>query len=419
MDIRLMAKGLKGEVKVPSSKSAAHRAVIAAAIANGESKIYDVTMCDDIIATVGAVNALGCEANVEGDTITVKGIENPSKEAVIDCKESGSTVRFMIPLAAAYGTKALFNGSGRLPQRPLDDIITALSECGISFKRLGKDYLPLEATGCLNGNRVNIAGNVSSQYLTGLLFASAVKGGSVKLTTRLESSAYVDMTCQMIERFGGKVDIENGLYNLSGGLSARDIKVEGDWSAAAFFFEAAALGSEIELIGLDPQSKQADKACVDIFSRMGVDIKFEDGKYRLRPAKRLVATDMDASGCPDLVPAVAVAMAFAEGTSTIYNAGRLRIKESDRLKAVADGLAALGIKTELAKDKITIFGGQGHGGTVDSVNDHRIAMAFACATSAVGDEIIIKDAHSVSKSYPDFFEVFSSLGGKAYVINNG
>lgn len=419
MDVKLIGCLLAGEVKVPSSKSAAHRAVIAAAIAKGKSKITDVTMCDDIIATLGAVSALGCETVADGSSITLTGIEKPAKKAIIDCKESGSTARFMIPLAAAYGTKATFIGSGRLPQRPLDDIITALSERGISFSRKSSDYLPLDICGQIQGDRVNIAGNVSSQYLTGLLFASAVNGGSVALTTRLESSPYVDMTCQMIEKFGGSVDKTDGVYTLSGKLKARDIAVEGDWSAAAFFFEAAALGSTVDLVGLDPESMQADKACIDIFGRMGVGINYADVKYKLRPASRLTATDMDASECPDLVPAVAVAMGFAEGKSVIYNARRLRIKESDRLKAVADGLAALGIKTELEEDKITIYGGKGHGGTVDSVNDHRIAMAFACAVSAINDEIIIKDAHSVSKSYPDFFEVLGKLGGKAYVINNG
>jgi len=418
MDIRLQANILKGSVKVPSSKSAAHRAVIAGALSKGKSAIKGVTMCDDIVATIGAVESLGATVDIIGDTVTVAGIEAPATKAIIDCKESGSTLRFMIPIATAFGTNATFIGSGRLPKRPLDDIITALSHCGVTFNRLSTDYLPLETSGRTAQKQVNIAGNVSSQYLTGLLFASAIKGGNVALTTTLESSAYIDMTCQMIEKFGGKVDVNNGVYTLSGSLSARQLEVEGDWSAAAFFFEAAALGSKIEIEGLDLLSKQADKTCIDIFSKMGVKIEYSDGKYRLAPPTKLVATDMDASQCPDLVPAVAVAMGFAEGVSTIYNAKRLRIKESDRLKAVADGLAALGIKTKLEDDKITIFGGKGHSGTVDSVNDHRIAMAFACACCAVKSEIIIKDAHSVSKSYPDFFDVFNRLGGKVDVINN-
>ncbi|MBQ2704501.1 MAG: 3-phosphoshikimate 1-carboxyvinyltransferase [Clostridia bacterium] len=418
MDVRLQAKKLNGLVKVPSSKSAAHRAVIAGALSKGESVIKGVTMCDDIVATIDAVKSLGAKVNLSGNTVAVTGIDIPATKTTIDCKESGSTIRFMIPLAAAFGTNATFIGSGRLPMRPLDDIITALTECGVTFNRLGKYYLPLEIKGKTAQKQVNIAGNVSSQYLTGLLFASAISGGSVALTTSLESSAYIDMTCQMIEKFGGKVDINDGVYSLSGNLSAREVEVEGDWSAASFFFEAAALGSEIEIIGLDPSSKQADKVCIDIFGKMGVGISFKDGKYHLVPPKKLVATDMDASQCPDLVPAVAVAMGFAEGRSVIYNARRLRIKESDRLKAVADGLEALGIKTKLEDDKITIFGGVGHGGTVDSVNDHRIAMAFACACNAVNDEITIKDAHSVSKSYPDFYDVFSGLGGKVDVINN-
>ncbi len=418
MDIKLTCGMLKGEVKVPSSKSAAHRAVIAAAIAKGKSRITNVTMCDDIIATLNAVSALGGKVAQDAEGITITGIAAPAPSAVIDCCESGSTLRFMIPIAAAYGTNTRFIGKGRLPQRPIDDIIDALTPAGISFARTDKDYLPLDVIGKLENKEIYIAGNVSSQYLTGLLFARSIAGGKILLTTNLESSGYVDMTCQMIEKFGGKVEIENNRYSLSGTLCPTDIYVEGDWSAAAFFFEAAALGGSVSLIGLDPQSAQADKACLDIFGKMGVGIRYIDGVYHLSPAEQLTATDMDASQCPDLVPAVAVAMAFAKGTSTIYNAGRLRIKESDRLEAVANGLKALGIETKLENDKITIFGGKGHGGTVDSVNDHRIAMAFACAASAVEGDIIIKGAHTVSKSYPDFFKVFNLLGGKSDVIDN-
>ncbi len=418
MDIRLSADTLKGVVSLPSSKSAAHRAVIAAAISKGQSQISGVTMCDDIIATISAARALGCKIAVDGDFVVVDGISTPSESANIDCKESGSTIRFMIPIASAYGTEATFIGSGRLPQRPLDDIMTALSEQGVKFERLGDDYLPLKMSGSPNGKSIRIAGNVSSQYLTGLLFAAAINGGKVELTTELESSAYVDMTCDMLRKFGAKVDINNGNYSVSGNLSSKNLSVEGDWSAAAFFFEAAALGGKISLMGLDPQSRQADRACAQLFADMGVSVRFEDGIYHLSREDTLKAIDMDASQCPDLVPAVAVAMGFAEGTSTIYNARRLRIKESDRLKAVADGLASFGIKTELFDDRLIIHGGKGHGGIIDSFNDHRIAMAFACAAGAVEGEITIIDAHSVSKSYPQFFEVFNSLGGITHAINN-
>ena len=418
MDLKASAERLCGEVNLPSSKSAAHRAVIAAALAQGQSRIDNVTMCDDIVATIGAVGALGCTVSVDGDCVTVKGITAPQKTALIDCKESGSTARFMIPIAAAYGTNATFIGSGRLPQRPLDDIISALSCSGISFKKTTESYLPLEICGTIDNGPIYIAGNVSSQYLTGLLFACAVKGGSVELTTALESAAYVDMTCDMLKAFGAEVKVDGNKYTLNGKLQAQTLSVEGDWSAAAFFFEAAALGGKLKLFGLDPHSRQADRACVDVFASMGVDIDFSGDSYILSRKGVLKATDMDASQCPDLVPAVAVAMAFAEGTSTIYNAGRLRIKESDRLKAVANGLLALGINTDLYDDRLVIYGGKGHGGEIDSCNDHRIAMAFACAAGAVQGDITIKGADSVSKSYPQFFEVFKSIGGKTDVISN-
>ncbi len=412
MTVNIKQSRIRGTAQVPSSKSAAHRAVIAAAIAKGESKIHGVSECEDISATLRAVTALGATVNRDNDCITVRGIENPPESAIIDCGESGSTLRFMIPIAAAYGVNAAFIGHGRLPERPLDDIIEALSPLGIKFIRRGEYNLPLEIKGRLCKNEIKIAGNVSSQYLTGALLASAACGGKVTLTTELQSAAYVDMTCDMIEKFGGKVDISNGCYNVGSGLTARKLYADGDWSAAAFFCEAAALGGKIQLCGLDPKSRQGDKECIDIFRKIGADITFNDGIYHMKKGE-LCAIDMDAGNIPDMVPAVAVTLAFAKGKSTVYNAARLRIKESDRLLAVAENLGKMGIKTELYDDKLVIYGGAPHSARIDSFNDHRIAMAFASAAPFIDGGLTIDGAESVKKSFPDYFKVLKSIGGDA------
>ena len=417
--MKLTVKGdnICGTARMPSSKSAAHRAIIAAAIAKGTSRISGVTLCDDVKATLNGVCALGANVRFDSDDILITGIKNAPQSAEIDCGESGSTVRFLIPLAATYGVNATFVGHGRLPERPLDDIIDALTPHGISCVQLTDRSLPLSISGISDGSEYRIAGNISSQYLTGLLLSSCVHGGEIKLSTDLESAPYVDMTVDMIRRFGGSVSVENGKYTVSGSLQARDIYVEGDWSSAAFLFEAAALGGEVNISGLDEKSYQGDKKCAGIFRKIGADVNFRDGIYNVRK-NQIRPFDLDASQVPDLVPAIAVTLAFADGKSLIYNARRLRIKESDRLKAVADNLEKMGIKTELTDDSLTVFGGIPHSAEIDSFNDHRIAMAFSAAAVAINGGITVNGAQSVAKSFPDFYKVFNSVGGDVSVINN-
>lgn len=417
MKLTVRGDNIYGTTRMPSSKSAAHRAIIAAAVAKGTSRISGVTLCDDIKATIGGICSLGAKVRFDSDDIFITGIENPPQSAEIDCGESGSTVRFLIPLAATYGVNATFIGHGRLPDRPLDDIIDALTCHGISCVRLTEKSLPLTISGIPDGSEYRIAGNVSSQYLTGLLLSSCVHGGEIKLSTNLESAPYVDMTVDMIRRFGGTVSVENDKYTVSGDLQARDIYVEGDWSSAAFLFEVAALGGEVNISGLNDKSYQGDKKCAEIFRAIGADVKFCDGIYNVRK-NQIRPFDLDASQVPDLVPAIAVTLAFADGKSLIYNAHRLRIKESDRLKAVADNLKKMGIETELTDNSLTIFGGKPHSAEIDSFNDHRIAMAFSSAAAAINGGITVNDAQSVAKSFPDFYKVLNSVGGDISVINN-
>lgn len=410
MIARIEKSELFGQVNIPSSKSASHRAIISAALSSGQSKIYCISLSDDIKATINALNCLGADIKINSDYILINGIKKANENAVIDCKESGSTLRFLIPIAAALGVNATFIGCGRLPQRPLDDIINLLRENGIECN----DRLPLTIKGKLKSGKYHISGATSSQFITGLMYAMSVfdEQSEIIITDSLESKGYVDMTAQSLNDFSCNVEKTEFGYKVKGRPVARDIYVEGDYSQAAFYLEAAALNSQIEIKGLLNNSLQGDKKCIDLFKEMGVDISFCESVKAKKG--ELNAIDIDASQIPDLVPALAVTLAFAKGKSVIYNAKRLRLKESDRLDAVAKNLNKMGIKTEQTEDSLTVFGGVAHGADLDGFNDHRIVMAFSIALAKCGGSIT--DCEAINKSYPEFFEHFRLLGGKCDVL---
>lgn len=409
---------LCGKVRLPSSKSAAHRALIAAAVATGTSRIYGIDLSNDISATIDGLRTLGATVNIGDGVVEVVGIE-PVKQAVnINCGESGSTLRFLIPIAAAYGIEATFYGSGRLPERPLDEIVILLKASGIECEHPQGLSLPLKIRGRLKPDEYVMSGAVSSQYITGMLFAlCAMGGGSIRLKDTLQSAGYVDMTVDTLHRFGADIAAQDGSFTVKNGPSPCDITVEGDWSQAAFFLSAATLGGNIALEGLDPNSVQGDRACVELFSQMGCKIEWRDGvlhaeKGELRPI------EVDASQIPDMVPALAATMAFLKGKSRIYNAARLRLKESDRLAAMADGLTRMGVECSLTDDSITVVSSAVKGAGISGYNDHRIVMAFSVAACFAEGESEISDPQAISKSYPDFFKDYQSIGGDANVIRN-
>lgn len=406
MDISIKPSVLRGKLSIPSSKSCAHRAIICAALAEGESTLSGVSMSKDIEATIGAMTALGARFEVSGDVIKVRGITDNIKNAVIDCNESGSTLRFVIPIAAALGADAEFIGRGRLPQRPIDIYKRELGRNGVKFLA---EEMPYKITGQLNGGVYEIEGDVSSQFVTGLIFALPLleADSEIVLTSHLESRPYVDITIDILRRFGITVDETEKGFHIAGGqkYTPHDEKIEGDYSQAAFFFVANALGSQVELENLNENSVQGDRKILEIISEMCYNGSI--GSYKA-----------DCSDIPDLVPILAVLGAYGSGESVIYNARRLKIKESDRLETTAALLNNLGGDVEITDDGLIIRPVRTmHGGIVDSFGDHRIVMAAAIAALRINGEVIIKGAQAAEKSYPDFFKDYINLGGKANVID--
>lgn len=409
MDITVKPCRLSGTVKIPPSKSAAHRMIIAAALAKGRSVITELYPSVDITATINCMRALGAEIEFTGDTAYIKGIEKAPEKAVLDCCESGSTLRFLMPVAAALGVECTFIGRGKLPCRPITPYIEEFPKHGVSLdfsKAEDGQFLPCTIKGKLSAGDFLVSGSISSQFITGLIFALPLleNDSRIILTSHLESKPYVDITLGTLKNFGGDiVQSENG-YEVKGSQTLKpfDGAVEGDYSQAAFFETANALGADIRIDGLDEKSYQGDKKIVEICREM---VYNKNGG--------LDAFELDCSDIPDLVPILSVLGCFCRGTSYIKNAARLRIKECDRLSAMAQNLNAVGGKVTELQDGLVIEGvGKLIGGKVSSFNDHRIVMSMAVAAAFSENGITIVGSEAVSKSYPDFFEVFASLGGR-------
>jgi 3-phosphoshikimate 1-carboxyvinyltransferase len=418
MDIKVLPGKLTGTLRVPPSKSAAHRAILAAALAHGESVIENVDLSSDIRATLFACAQLGCVAELAPAerycTLEIHGGLKPQNGAVIDCAESGSTLRFMIPVACVCDGLRTFTGRGRLPQRPLDPYLRIFDEQGIRYTRPYGSNLPLAVMGRLSPGHFRLDGRVSSQFVTGLLYALPLLGGAsgIEVLGGFESRGYVDLTTDMLRRFGIECACDENRFTVRGdqAYKPQHVSVEGDYSQAAFFLVAGAISGVIRLTGLEPCSLQPDSVIVEILNRMGADIAWEGDTLVSKPSG-LKGIDIDVSQCPDLVPPLAIAAAYAEGTTRITGAERLRIKESDRLAALAQNLTALGVTAEEQPDGITIRGGRIAGGEADGFGDHRIAMAFSVAAAASRQGITIRGAQCVDKSYPKFYEDLKLLGG--------
>lgn len=409
---------LCGSITVPPSKSAAHRAIFCAALARGESRLVHVADSEDMRATLGAIESMGVEVHREGDTLIINSGGKWEDEAEIDCGESGSTLRFLIPILAALGISAKLTGRGRLPYRPLDTYLECLPPHGAVLE--SKGGLPLSIEGGLIPGEYALPGNISSQFITGLLLALPLLPGdsSIRLTTPLESAGYIDLTLAVLHDFGVEIHPTQNGWDIPGWQQFQpcDYAVEGDWSQAAFFLAAGALGGELAIHGLRRSSAQGDRDAAELFRRFGAQIDWQDDVLMVSAAT-LHGIEIDAAQIPDLVPVLAAAAALAEGRTVITGAARLRLKESDRLTAMTNALSALGAKITQQPDGLVIDGvPQLSPGTAEGCNDHRIVMALAVAALRGTAPTIITDAQSVAKSYPDFFEEYNRLGGKANVI---
>ena len=418
MKTTIMPCALSGSVLIPPSKSAAHRAIIAAALADGRSTIRNIDLSNDMHATINACRTLGSRIGITQDTrctLTIDGAMQHNQSVQIDCGESGSTLRFMIPVAGALGGSITFTGSGRLPQRPIDAYIRIFHEQCLPYSQPSDANLPLTINGKLHGGDFALDGNVSSQYVTGLLFALPLldEDSHIHIYGGLESRGYVDMTLSMLRLFGIQIDAHNDCFSIPGKqrYATQDITIEGDYSQAAFFLVGGAINGQVRVGGLLNSSLQPDSVIVPLLERMGADIT-RDGDVLIANKSILHGIEIDISQCPDLAPPLAVAAAYAQGETRIIGAARLRIKECDRLSALAHNLNKLGIKADETADSLTITGGCIGGGEVDAFGDHRIAMAFAIAATGAQACITVCGAQHVEKSYPDFFNDFRSLGGK-------
>lgn len=403
MDLRIKPAFLRGNINVPPSKSISHRALIAAALADGESTIENLLDCADTDATISALTALGAKIEYNGSTARVTGISMPNKSTVINCRESGSTLRFMIPVAAALGANSEFHGAGKLPERPITPFFELLPEHGV---KLLTEKMPYRISGRLTGGNYSIAGNISSQFITGFLMAFPLTDENCKIniTTRLESKGYVDLTIDVMESFGVHVEEAENSYFIAENSAYKpcNFSVEADLSQAAFFLVANAIGSDISINGINTNSRQGDREILDIVQKFG---------------KSCAPFRVDASQIPDLVPILTVLACFADGVSEITGCQRLRIKECDRLAAISEELNKLGAKVEIIGDSLKITGiKELHGGECDAWNDHRIAMSLAVASTRCTSPVVIRGAECVTKSYPHFFEDFKMLGGIADVI---
>lgn len=385
---------------MPPSKSAAHRALACSFLAGGGS-VEPIIDSKDMKAMQQAISAL------------------QNGEDTVDCIESGNTLRFMLPVAAALGKNVTFIGSGRLPERPIGDYLRLFPEHGVRCVSDGK--LPVTIEGKLTGGRYEIAGNISSQYITGLLLALPIleEDSEIVLTTKLESKPYVDLTVKVLSDFGVAVEETEYGYFVKGNQKyiQRDYTVESDWSQAAFFLAAGAIGGDVTLKGLRADSAQGDKEIVEIIRRFGADIEINENGIRCRKLA-LHGTEIDVTDIPDTVPAIAVTAAFAEGKTVITGAERLRYKESDRIESVVTNLKKMGVQVEETRDGMIITGSAVHGAQLDGYNDHRIVMAFSIAALFASGETEITQADSVNKTYPAFFEDYNRLGGKADVIGD-
>lgn len=418
MNITLHPSSPTGRIKAISSKSAAHRILICAAFADGET----VVRCDktnkDIEATAACLCAMGAQIKYEKPYFYVTPIKTPTDGATLPCNESGSTLRFLLPIVPALGIDARFEMAGRLPERPLSPLYEELTSHGAILSPQGSN--PLVCLGRLSGKEYRIRGDVSSQFISGLLFALTFSGQGGRLTIegKTESAPYIDMTVDALALFGAKPQkTENG-YIVAEGASLHSphvLDVEGDWSNAAFPLCMGAIGGgEVTVCGLKNDSHQGDRAIIDILRRFGADVTEGESEYTVRGGKPLRGIEIDATQIPDLVPVLATVASVAEGTTTIFGAARLRLKESDRLMTVSSMLTALGAEIKETEDGLIINGKSSlSGGVTDSFNDHRIAMSAAVASVASTGQITVNGAECASKSYPDFWtDIRDRLGIK-------
>ncbi len=423
MDIKILSGVSGGAVCAVASKSYAHRIIICAALADKPTRIVCNTSSQDIEATLGCVQALGASVERTDDGFIIEPIKRGANlsDVTLDCGESGSTLRFMLPLVCALGATGRLKLHGRLPQRPLSPLDTLLSENGCELDGIGSDTVSF--SGKLKAGEYRLGANVSSQYITGMLLAMSCleEDSTLYLEGEVVSEGYIDITLDVLCAFGIEAEELEGGFKILGKQRIKSpevMKVEGDWSNSAAWLCCGALTKKgISVKGLDTESSQGDRAVASVLAYLGGAVKYKGDKVSVARGGRF-GFEIDAESIPDLVPVLCAVASVCEGESKIHGISRLRAKESDRVAAICDILTRLGADIASDEETITVNGvGRLSGGEVDSYGDHRIVMAAAVASCMCDGEIIIRRAEAIAKSYPHFFEDFASLGGKYEIIN--
>lgn len=423
MNVLVNPARLSGKVDAISSKSYVHRLLICAALADRETNIKIKGMSEDILATIHCLKAMGCGID---SNLKVTPINEPADTSVVlNCGESGSTARFLLPLVSYLFDSFTLTGEGKLPSRPFSPLCRALEKAGCSFSG---DRLPLDGRGKIKAGDFYIEGDISSQFISGLLFVLPLLDGDsrIVLTSPLESAAYVDITIEVLKLFGINAEPFDHGFKVKGNQSYRspgEVTAEGDWSNMAFFLCMGALGGSVKVSGLSKHSAQGDKGVIDVLKRFGVETVFTEdlssatGSVSAETAFEMRGTEIDASPIPDLIPVLSVVASVSSGKTRIFNAKRLRLKESDRIESTYNMLSSLGADISITEDGLLIRGKEKlNGGTVDAAGDHRIVMSAAVAASVCENPVKIIGAEAVNKSYPSFFEDLKSIGGSCDVV---
>jgi 3-phosphoshikimate 1-carboxyvinyltransferase len=413
LNITINPSNLNGSVRAPPSKSDTHRALFCAAMSNGESHIRSSLSCDDTLASADALSKLGVKIRWDDGAAHVSRLgelQNPSSDIL--CRESGTTLRFITAVCATTPHFAHISGGHSLLKRPVEDLAIALQKLGAACET-NDGYPPVRVRGPIQGGHVEIPGNVSSQYVSALLLAAPLAKTPVEITVveRLESKSYVNMTLEMQDKFSVHVNTNEDLTKFhtdSQAYRPSDIEIEGDWSSAAFLLSAGALTGKVKVEALVQETLQADRYLLDVLKRMDGLASSESSSVTVEKSL-LSPVEVDVSDCPDLFPAICALCAVADGVSTINGIRRLRIKESNRVLAMRNGLVRMGIETRESENSLIIKGGKPCRAVIDPLRDHRIAMAFAVLGLCM-DGVTIVDGESVGKSYPSFWQDLQSLG---------
>ena len=406
-NLKVKPSNVGGVITAPSSKSFAHRILISAFLSGEEITVNNVGKSVDASVTLNAIKTLGATVIENGESVAIKKGNLPTQKVIIDCKESGSSLRFLLPVVSALGVNAEFTGAKRLLERPIKELIDTLNAHGANIDNL-------TVNGKLQSGEYIVDGSISSQYITGLLLALSCVDGESEIVIKgtLVSQPYVDITLAVLSEFGVWFEKTERGYKIRGGYKPQKLEftVEGDWSGASFTLALGAIGKEVTVKGLNANSVQGDRKILDILKCFGATVEISDNLITVKGGN-LKGITYDMEDVPDLVQIVSVVASYASGKTTLVGVDRLRLKESDRIKAVIDSLSAANVKAEYKDNSIIIYGGNPQGAIVDGGNDHRTVMSAVVMASFAKSESVVLGGQAINKSYPDFIKDYQKLGG--------